>query len=232
MIKNAKDQSQCLEIQGSNPYNGANVELWGCNNGTNAQKWVYDGVKRLIRSARDLDKCLDLVNGQTYNGNNIQMWDCKSIGAQQWLVGEAVTSSTTASLQSIHSLYSSGKCMDLQGGQNGGTANGTNVQLWTCYEGNARQQWYFNGSQIKFNDNKNKCLDLLGGNTGNGSNIALWDCNGAVNQQWIYDGMTQTIRSGQDLNKCIHIKGGSTSNGANLEIWTCNESKTSQFEVK
>lgn len=232
MIKNAKDQNQCLEIQGSNPYNGANVELWTCNDGTNAQKWVYDGVKRLIRSARDLDKCLALADDQTTNSTNIQMWDCNSFANQQWLVAGAAISPTNASLESIHSLYSPGKCMDLQGGNNGGTGNGTNVQLWTCYDGNARQQWYFRGSSIKFNADKDKCLDLLGGNTANGNNIALWDCNGGANQQWIYDGLTKTIRSGKDLNKCIHIKGGSKTDGANLELWTCSESKTSQFEIR
>ena len=63
MVKFLPNMSKCLEIQGSTPDNGANVELWTCNSNTNAQKWVYDGVKRLVRSARNLDKYLDLVNG-------------------------------------------------------------------------------------------------------------------------------------------------------------------------
>ncbi len=72
-----------------------------------------------------------------------------------------------------------GKCLDVT---NGGTANGTLIELWTC-NGGANQQWLpVNGMLV--NPVSGRCLDDPGFNTANGTQLDIWDCDGGGNQQW------------------------------------------------
>lgn len=231
MIKFLRAPGQCLEIQGSTPKNGANVEVWGCNSGTNAQKWIYDGVNKRIRSVRNPQYCVDLVNGNTTDGTNIQLWQCVYDGYkpnQQWTLDGASNSTTDKGVQTIRTVLNTEKCLHIK---DGAPVNLANVELWDCM-GTVAQQWYFSGSEIKAQGNKNKCFDATGASTANGTNIILYTCNGNANQRWIYDGLTKSIRSGMNVNKCIHIKNGSTANAANAELWDCTGSKEQQFEIK
>ncbi|PVF90931.1 hypothetical protein CPB86DRAFT_720370, partial [Serendipita vermifera] len=52
------------------------------------------------------------------------------------------------------------KCLDVTEGND---ADGTRLQIWTCYEGNTNQLWQINpGYYIKWADH-NKCIDLTDG---------------------------------------------------------------------
>jgi hypothetical protein len=231
MIKFIRNTNQCLEIQGSTTKNGANVELWGCNSGTAAQKWIYDGVNKRIRSVRNPEYCVDLVNGNTTDGTNIQLWKCVYDGYkpnQQWAVDGGSNSSTDVGAQTIHSAMNTDKCLHIKDGD---PVNLANIELWDCM-GTVAQQWYFSGLEIKANGNKNKCIDAAGASSSNGTNVILYTCNGNANQQWIYDGLTKSIRSRMNVNKCIHIQDGSTANAANAKLWDCNGSKAQQFYIQ
>jgi hypothetical protein len=65
-----------------------------------------------------------------------------------------------------------GNCMDVRGG---GTANGTNVQMWQCQAGNHNQDWTMDNGRLVWSG-ANKCLDVAGGGTANGTNVQIWDC--------------------------------------------------------
>ncbi|MFD5103441.1 ThuA domain-containing protein, partial [Streptomyces albidochromogenes] len=71
-----------------------------------------------------------------------------------------------------------GKCADVAGGA---SADGTQVQLWTC-GGADGQKWSLPGDgTIRA---LGKCLDVSGGGSADGTKIQLWTCNGTGAQQW------------------------------------------------
>ncbi|MFG2823520.1 ricin-type beta-trefoil lectin domain protein [Kitasatospora sp. NPDC048365] len=112
----------------------------------------------------------------------------------------------------------SGRCLD---DQEGGTADGTPVQLYDCYTGTGgwpNQQWsWSNGALV--NTRSGKCLDVAGGRVDNGTQVRLWSCNGLGAQKW------QANANGTLTNpasgKCLDAVGRGTANGTLLQIWDC-----------
>ncbi|PRY55745.1 polysaccharide deacetylase family protein [Glycomyces artemisiae] len=104
---------------------------------------------------------------------------------------------------------SAGKCIDVP---NGSTANGTRVQLYSCYEG-ANQQFTVTAAQeLRV---LGKCLEPSG--TGNGSLAQINTCSGAANQKWTF-GSDSTIRNvGTGL--CLDVY--SSSDGAAVQLYSC-----------
>ncbi|MFE0459199.1 RICIN domain-containing protein [Kitasatospora sp. NPDC058965] len=122
----------------------------------------------------------------------------------------------------------SGRCLD---DQNGGTADGTAVQLWDCYAGSGswpNQQWTRNGGTF-VNGTSGKCLDVAGGATANGTQVRQWTCNGTGAQQW------QVNSNGTVVNpasgRCLDADGQGTANGTLLQIWDCYGSGTQSNQV-
>ncbi|MEB3964829.1 PQQ-dependent sugar dehydrogenase [Streptomyces kunmingensis] len=107
-----------------------------------------------------------------------------------------------------------GKCLDVSGGA---TADGTQIQLWTCNNTTA-QTWTLPG------DNTlralNKCLDISGGATADGTKIQLWTCNGTPAQTWTPQTDT-TLRNPQS-GKCLDASGGTWNDGTPVHLWTCH----------
>jgi glucosylceramidase len=103
------------------------------------------------------------------------------------------------------------KCVDVAGSS---SANGTQVQLWTC-NGTGAQSWTV-GADATIRA-LGKCLDVSGASTANGTRVQLWDCNGSAAQQWTpnADG---TLRA---LGKCLDATGPSSADGTPLQIWDC-----------
>ena len=104
-------------------------------------------------------------------------------------------------------------CLDIK---NGGTANGTQVQIWTCTGGSSNQTWTLSGSEIKASNGK--CLDLTGGG-GNGTKLQLWDCSGGVNQQWAFNG--QAIQNAA-RGMCLDVTNGTYANGTLVQAYSCD----------
>ena len=89
-IKLRDHQEFCIDLHDSNTSNGNNIQLWGCN-GTNAQKWLYDGMNRSIRSVINPGKCMQIeLNADPAYGkrSNIDIQDCNGSAAQQFLIQE------------------------------------------------------------------------------------------------------------------------------------------------
>ncbi|MEH0939287.1 ThuA domain-containing protein, partial [Micromonospora psammae] len=71
-----------------------------------------------------------------------------------------------------------GKCLDVR---SSGTADGTQIQIYTC-NGSTAQTWTVTpNSTVKA---LGKCLDVSGGGSADGTKIQLWTCNGSGAQNW------------------------------------------------
>ncbi|GAA1274799.1 chitinase [Sphaerisporangium rubeum] len=104
-----------------------------------------------------------------------------------------------------------GKCVDVAAAS---SANGTQVQLYTC-NGTAAQSWT-TGSDGTVRA-LGKCLDVAAASSANGTKVQLYDCNGTAAQVWTAqsDG---TLRA---LGKCLDATGPSSADGTPLQIWDC-----------
>ncbi|MET7670050.1 ThuA domain-containing protein [Micromonospora luteifusca] len=106
-----------------------------------------------------------------------------------------------------------GKCLDVR---NGGTADGTQIQLYTC-NGSTAQTWTVtSGSTIRA---LGKCLDVSGSGTADGTKIQLWTCNGSGAQNWAAqsDGTLRNTSSG----KCLDVSGNNSADSTVVHLWTC-----------
>ncbi|MGN9804482.1 ThuA domain-containing protein [Micromonospora sp. L32] len=107
-----------------------------------------------------------------------------------------------------------GKCLDVR---SSGTADGTQIQLYTC-NGTTAQTWTVTpNSTIKA---LGKCLDVSGGGSADGTKIQLWTCNGSGAQNWSAqaDGSLRNPQSG----KCLDVAGNNSADSTPVQLWTCN----------
>ncbi|MFF1476153.1 non-reducing end alpha-L-arabinofuranosidase family hydrolase [Streptomyces sp. NPDC058301] len=112
---------RCIDINGFTTVNGTQAQLWDCNGQTN-QRWTHTSSKQLKIYG---DKCLDAKG--TGNSTAVVIWDCNGSAGQQWNIN---SNGTIAGVQS-------GLCLDAVGA---GTANGTKIQLYSCWSG-GNQKW-------------------------------------------------------------------------------------------
>ncbi|MFC4149918.1 ThuA domain-containing protein [Micromonospora mangrovi] len=106
-----------------------------------------------------------------------------------------------------------GKCLDVR---NAATADGTQVQLYTC-NGSGAQTWTVTpNATVKA---LGKCLDVSGGGSADGTKIQLWTCNGTGAQNWSAqaDGTLRNPQSG----KCLDVAGNNSADGTPVHLWTC-----------
>ncbi|MFI6132135.1 ThuA domain-containing protein [Micromonospora sp. NPDC051141] len=106
-----------------------------------------------------------------------------------------------------------GKCLDVR---NAATADGTQIQLYTC-NGSTAQTWTVtpNGPVKALG----KCLDVSGGGSADGTKIQLYTCNGSGAQNWSAqaDGTVRNPQSG----KCLDVSGNNSADGTPVHLWTC-----------
>jgi hypothetical protein len=122
-------------------------------------------------------------------------------------------------------LGANGKCMDVNGDDNGG--NSSPVQLWDCQANAADQSWSHNpnGSLSTLG----RCLDVVGNGTAQGAKLELWDCNGVGGQKWIQqgDGSLRNPQSG----RCLDSPDSGAVNGTRLQLFDCDGSAAEKFSV-
>jgi glucosylceramidase len=105
-----------------------------------------------------------------------------------------------------------GKCVDVNAAS---SANGTQIQLYTC-NGSTAQSWTV-GTDGTIRA-LGKCMDVAAAGTANGTKVQLYDCNGTGAQTWQASG-------GELINpvsgKCLDATGPSSADGTPLQIWSC-----------
>ncbi|MBW6438801.1 ThuA domain-containing protein [Actinoplanes hulinensis] len=117
-----------------------------------------------------------------------------------------------------------GKCLDVS---NGGSADGTKIQLWTC-NGSGAQNWQVSG-QVWRNPQSNKCLDVSGGGTANGTRVQLWTCNGSGAQNWAAQA-GGTVRNPQS-GRCLDVSQNSSADGQQIHLWDCHTGANQQWRL-
>ncbi|MEV0895176.1 ThuA domain-containing protein [Actinoplanes sp. NPDC049802] len=117
-----------------------------------------------------------------------------------------------------------GKCLDVS---NGGSADGTKIQLWAC-NGSGAQNWQVSG-QVWRNPQSGKCLDVAGGGTANGTRAQLWTCNGTGAQNWVAqaDGTVRNPQSG----RCLDVSQNSSADGQQIHIWDCHTGANQRWRL-
>jgi mannan endo-1,4-beta-mannosidase len=119
----------------------------------------------------------------------------------------------------------SGKCVDVASSN---TANGTQVQLWTC-NGTGAQTWTA-GTDGTFRA-LGRCLDVEGGVNADGTRVHIWDCiGGNQNQRWTYNAGARILVNPL-TGKCLDATGQATADGTRLQIWTCNGQTNQQWAL-
>ncbi|WP_431935399.1 ThuA domain-containing protein [Micromonospora sp. RP3T] len=106
-----------------------------------------------------------------------------------------------------------GKCLDVR---NAATADGTQIQLYTCNSSTAQTWTVTPNGPVKA---LGKCLDVSGGASADGTKIQLWTCNGSGAQNWSArtDGTVRNPQSG----KCLDVSGNNSADGTPVHLWTC-----------
>jgi endo-1,4-beta-xylanase len=117
-----------------------------------------------------------------------------------------------------------GRCLDVP---NATQTNGTQVQIYDCWNG-TNQQWTYPSSK-QLTVYGSKCLDAYGQGTTAGTKVVIWACNGQANQQWNLNsnGTVTGVQSGL----CLDVSGASTANGALVQLWTCSGGSNQQWSL-
>ncbi|QRK12524.1 ricin-type beta-trefoil lectin domain protein [Archangium violaceum] len=114
---------KCIDVPNANFSDGVQLQMYTCN-GTNAQRFTWDGARLKIGG-----KCMDVSGASTANGTRIQLANCNGNRAQDF------TLSPAGDLVS----YLADKCVDIEG-FNGN--DGAKLSIYTC-SGTSNQKWDF-----------------------------------------------------------------------------------------
>jgi chitinase len=116
-----------------------------------------------------------------------------------------------------------GKCVDVNAAS---TANGTQVQLFTC-NGTGAQQWTVASNSTL--QALGKCMDVAAAGTANGTKVQLFDCNGTGAQQWQHTASNQLLNPAS--GRCLDATGPSSADGTPLQIWDCTGGSNQSWNV-
>ncbi len=241
------NNNMCLDVQDVSTANGANVQVWTYEGGSN-QQWTITqdteyGSGYRIMPKHTGGKSLDIVNTvyELTSGANIQIWNNDNSPVQSWVFLPYTGNNSSQESERvisdgdyvIASAKNSNYYLDIAGIT---ASNGTNIQLtgetapanvadydvWTVtYDSSGK--FY----KICQKTNQNMCLDVQDSSTANGGNVQVWAYEtGGSNQRW-------TIAQNTDYGRGYRIMpqhtGGKSldivnqvyelSNGANIQIW-------------
>ncbi|KAF7796197.1 hypothetical protein EIP86_007371 [Pleurotus ostreatoroseus] len=218
------DNSKCLEVRDGTLANGTPVQINDCN-GNAAQNWTIQGGSTKVMVA-GTNFCLDAGSNPT-SGVGMKIWQCYSgLVQQQWYLTD----------DHRIAVEGQGLCLDLT---NGNTADGTQVQTWSCTDNNNNQVWNLGGTtpppppppasnvvQLHPNGDSSKCLDVRAAEYANGTPVQIYDCNGTPAQNWILERGSTSVKV-NGTNFCLDA-GASPANGVQMKIWQCYDNLPAQ----
>jgi len=128
---------------------------------------------------------------------------------------------------------SSGKALNVAGG---GTADGTNVDIWTDHTGES-QMWRISASGVNTfritNAHSGQALEAAANFTTDGTNVQIGTPDGTVAQEWSFarnaDGTYSIVHhlSGRVLD----AEGGSGADGTNVALWSSNGGSHQKWSI-
>ena len=205
-----------------------------------SQKWCMernsDGTYTVV-SAMDSDMALDVANGKAFNCAVVQVWDANGTVAQRWSFSSAKTArerldalaasskgTVAAGTYEVRSAVRSSAVFDAA---NGGTSNGTAVQVYGS-NGTDAQRWTVEvGSDGYLTIKSAKsglALDVTDGKAYSGARLQLWQANGTRAQKWVAvrDGKGVKLVSALDEGLVVDLPSASARNGNALQLYSAN----------
>ncbi|MCL7429631.1 family 43 glycosylhydrolase [Streptomyces sp. YS415] len=130
-----RNSGKCLDVAGGSTADGANVQQWTCNGGTN-QRWrledLGDDTHRLVNVGTG--KVLDTENCSAADGADLRQWSWLNNACQRF----RFVATTDGYVRIVN--QASGGVADVT---NCGTADGADVRQWAWLSNNC-QQWHVN----------------------------------------------------------------------------------------
>ena len=221
-----------LDVEGRKNTNGANMDIYTYNGGTNQQfKFVKnsDGSYKILTRVSGDSKGVEIVNAYTTSGANVQQWETNGHACQNWILEEVYDLGVSMSTDKVYTFknVNSGQLMEIQGGS---MADGTNVQQWGD-GGYDTQKWYLksfgSGNYYYIRSQQDGTYVLRAESTSNGGNIAIRPYSTKDSAMLFkfckkLDG-TYTIKTRASMEDCVvEIANASTSSGANVQQWEMN----------
>ncbi len=226
--------AKALDVASASKSDGGKVQIWS-DNGTMAQRYKLQAVSGSTTKwaivNENSGKCVDVSSGSAADGAVVQQWSCNGNPQQQFqLVAKAVTASISPGRYTLKALHS-GKCLDTTAS---GTANGTNLQQYTCNGGSAQAfdvTRDANGYYQFANILSGKVMDVASSGTADGTNIQLWSVSNTDNQRFSLTDMGSSHYAivAKHSGKCVDVAGQYTTDGANVQQWTCNGQTNQQW---
>jgi len=139
-------------------------------------------------------------------------------------IGSSAQGVASGNVYNLGALAHPGSCMDARAA---GTANGTQIQEWTC-NGTGAQSFALRdaggGAFTLVNTNANRCVDVAGAGTANGTRVQLYDCNGTAAQSFFAQdaggGFVSFVNT--HSNKCLDVQADSPNDGTIVQLYDCN----------
>lgn len=206
---------------------GQRIGQW-VDDTTTGQWNVIENPNGTVTFQSNADPSLYLTGSST--GAPLTLETGLADGSQDWeLVPEGTGGGSN--FEEITSRHS-GLCLDVDGSS---TADGGNVQQWTC-TGGANQHWELQdvgGGYVEIvNRNSGLCLDVNEWSTADGANVQQWSCHGGVNQQWEVEDLGESYVEIVNRNSglCLDVSGWSTVDGGNVQQWSCHVGANQQWQ--
>ena len=205
-----------------------------------SQKWCMeqnsDGTYTVV-SAMDSNMAIDVANGKAFNCAVVQVWESNGTAAQRWSFSSAKTArerldalaasskgTVAAGTYEVRSAVRSSAVFDAA---NGGTSNGTAVQVYGS-NGTDAQRWTVEvGSDGYLTIKSAKsglALDVTDGKAYSGARLQLWQANGTRAQKWVAvrDGKGVKLVSALDEGLVVDLPSASARNGNALQLYSAN----------
>ncbi len=119
---------KCLDVEGNDNSDGANLIMWDCH-GEDNQQWTLSESGEVISELNG--KCLDATSS-----GNVVLWRCHGMDNQKWYVSSYYGQMTTDN---------GNLCLDIA---DMNLSSGANVIAWPCNDG-LNQKWYTYQSDIE-----------------------------------------------------------------------------------
>jgi hypothetical protein len=155
----------CVDVPFGNFFDGANVQVFGCNNGA-SQSFSVTALGQI----RHASYCLDLPASNTADGTRLQMFTCHD---------DAADNQRFTLEHGRLEPWGTSKCLGVAGDP---TVEQTALEVQPCDTNSVGQSFHLVGPIM----NGGQCLDSGSAGVGLGDPVTLEPCAGTVQQTWIW----------------------------------------------
>jgi len=218
-----------LHQHGGNNDNDGNVTLWQRVHQGNTQvrfQEVDSGFYNII--FRHSGKGVHVHGGGSANDTNISQWEVVNQNNLKWRFALAPKTFTDFVDKPVPFMLESGVNGWFAHVHGGGTANGTNISVWSFVDQD-NLKWFLKTSETSgyyyivtaIDKTHDHVLHQYGATQDNGGNVTLWDRVNQGNTQVRFEdaGDGYFRIPFRHSNKCVHLHGGVGYNDANITQW-------------